>query len=206
MSLTLFLARHGQTDSNEIGRYQGWGTRPLTDHGRDQAREQARYLAKTDVSALYTSPLVRARQTADIIASAGSLEPEEVPAFSELDMGELEGVPFEEGRRRYADFWESWENNVATTRLPNGETVDELQARAWSAVEDIRARHTDETVVVVSHYFTILSVICRSLDISLNSLQRFRIDNGSFSGIYFDDERPPMLTLLNHGPVINGGA
>ena len=105
------------------------------------------------VAAIYSSPLKRAMDTAKAIAQACHLEIKVAPDLRELDAGELEGLSEEGLGGRYGFFWKEWQKGNPSLHLPGGESLEELQRRAWGEIEHIAERHPDEAVAVISHLF-----------------------------------------------------
>ncbi|MGH3064745.1 MAG: histidine phosphatase family protein [Gaiellaceae bacterium] len=147
MATTIVLVRHGETDWNREQRYQGHTNTPLNEAGREQARELAGLLRDEPLSAIYTSPLLRASQTAEILADRLGLESQWLEALREIDVGTWEGRTFDEVKSRYperADMdWRSgWKE---------GETYEELSARVIPALLELGIEHPDESVLAVTH-------------------------------------------------------
>jgi broad specificity phosphatase PhoE len=143
----LLLARHGETDWNRERRFQGHADRPLNDVGRRQASELAELLRVDAIATVYTSPLKRASETACIISTQLGLEPRELEALREIDVGDWEGLTIEEVRARYPEKLEvAWHAG-----WPNGETHEELGARVLPALLELESLHLGETVLGVTH-------------------------------------------------------
>ncbi|WP_033107011.1 MULTISPECIES: histidine phosphatase family protein [Microbacterium] len=143
------LVRHGQTDWNLDRRIQGSTDIPLNETGRGHARAAAALLAGTTHHAIYASPLVRARETAQIIAGAiGLAQPELVSDLREREFGEAEGMLVGDYIDRYGD----WHADV-----PKAESFDQVAERALAALDVIslasrrRSAPTAESVIVVAH-------------------------------------------------------
>ncbi len=193
--MRLILARHGETRLNSEGRFQGMDDEPLNAAGRSQALALARALAGETPFRLYTSPTPRALETARTISEGLGVVLTPVKGLEELHIGQLAGLDGAEMRQRFPDFARSWAENPATARLPGGETMEELQERAWRAITDIWERHPNETVVVVSHNFTILSIIARALEMELRHFRRLRQDLCGISRIELNGARIQALSL-----------
>ena len=131
----LLLVRHGETDWNAEGRVQGHTDRPLNDFGRRQAKELADRLAGEGADAIYTSDLVRAKETAEIVGERLGLTVVVDPGLREKDWGTWEGLTGDE--RIHVEF--------------EGESVEDHRDRVMAAVRRIVARHPDQRVVVVTH-------------------------------------------------------
>ena len=137
---TLILARHGETDWNRDGIWQGHGDPPLNDLGRQQAMELAARLADVEIDALYSSDLRRAYETAEIIGSAKGLEITAEPDLREMDVGSWSGLTSEE----------------ISTRFPgmashDGESREAFDERAVGALQRIASAHEGQGAMVVTH-------------------------------------------------------
>ena len=147
MTTTIVLVRHGETDWNRERRYQGHADTPLNEAGRAQARELAEILRPERVSAVYTSPLRRASETARIVADRLGLEARELEPLREIDVGDWQGLTVDEVRARYPERADvSWHSG-----WPNGETHDELSARVVPALLELGRRHAGDRVLGVTH-------------------------------------------------------
>ena len=193
--MRLILARHGETDANREGRVQGVGDSPLNSTGRCQAMALGHYLKDYTIDAVYSSPLTRALETAEPIARSHDLEVALVEGLRELDVGDLDGLTGPEIREKYPGFMEEWMRNVHSLRMPEGESIVELQARAWTSVEQIAQRHPEGIVVAVSHNFVIQSIVCKVLDLELNSFRKIRQDLGAVSILELSNEGSVLVTL-----------
>ena len=146
---TILLARHGETDWNSERRWQGHSDQPLNDRGREQARALAAELAERPIDAVYSSDLLRARNTAQIVAAELGLEIRIDPGLREVDVGTWSGLAHSEieasdpdGFRRWQEGGKGWER---------GESYDEMGERVVASVIAIAAAHPGETVLVVTH-------------------------------------------------------
>jgi phosphoserine phosphatase len=146
---TILLARHGETDWNREGRFQGHADPPLNRTGRDQAVELSVALMAEDLAAVYSSPLRRALETAEILAASRELEPVIVAALQEVDVGSWSGLTrteveqrFPEQYARWLDYGQGWED---------GETYDEMGTRVVAALLELAAAHDGERVLAVTH-------------------------------------------------------
>jgi broad specificity phosphatase PhoE len=144
---TIVLVRHGETDWNRERRFQGHADIPLNDAGRRQARELAELLRAEGLSAVYTSPLGRARETAEIVAERLELTPIELAALREIDVGDWQGLTVDEVRARYPE-----QASVAwRSGWPNGETHEELSDRVVPALLDLARQREGERILGVTH-------------------------------------------------------
>jgi probable phosphoglycerate mutase len=146
---TILLARHGETDWNRDNRFQGHADPPLNETGRAQAAELAAALAEEPLAAVYSSPLRRAFETAEIAAAPHGLEPVPVEALREVDVGSWQGLTRAEIEERFpAQFarWLEYEQG-----WDDGETYDAMGARVVAALFELAAAHQGEQILAVSH-------------------------------------------------------
>jgi len=173
----IVLVRHGATDWNLQGRCQGSTDRDLSDVGIRQAEQIAELLSEQEINAIYSSSLRRAQQTAERIS-----QPHKLPVLieqdvRELDHGELEGLTFNEIKANYGDFLVRWRSEPAEICVPGGERLADVAERAWNGLNQIVQRHTDaERILVVSHNFPILGIVCRVSGTHLNEYRTFHLD------------------------------
>ena len=146
---TILLARHGETDWNREGRFQGHADPPLNRTGRAQAVDLSVELMAEDLAAVYSSPLRRAFETAEVVAASHGLEAVAVEALREVDVGSWSGLTraeieerFPEQFGRWLDYGQGWED---------GETYDEMGRRVVGALLEIAATHEGERVLAVTH-------------------------------------------------------
>jgi broad specificity phosphatase PhoE len=146
---TVYLARHGESDWNAENRFQGQTDRPLTELGRRQAELLAQEVARLRLAAVYTSPLRRSTETAEIVAGPLGIEPIVEPALSEVDVGSWAGLTRAEVAHRFPEGFRSWIGGG--NGWADGETYEQMSDRVVAAVRAIGGRHPDEQVLVVSH-------------------------------------------------------
>ena len=166
----LWLVRHGQTDWNQQGRYQGQADMPLNEAGIRQAEEAAAQVAHLPISAIYTSDLVRARRTAEIIAARLGLPLQQDTRLREIHQGEWQGLLVSEIATRYASEISRFRASPMTARAPGGETVAEVADRLWSAADEIARRHAGQQVLVVSHGLALATLIARARRVPLEQV------------------------------------
>jgi probable phosphoglycerate mutase len=184
--LKLILVRHGETYWNKERRVQGGDSDiELNDTGLEQARKIAAFLENEPITAILSSPMQRTIATAKIIASQHQLLPEIEQGLRELKVGELEGMPVSNLTTTFSQFLMQWWQDRGAMKLPNGESLIELQQRAWKVIEGLLEKHKDGTVVVVSHYFVTLAIIFKALDLPLDCFTKFKVDPGGVSILEF---------------------
>ena len=161
----LCLIRHGQTDWNLEGRYQGQSDVPLNQTGLAQAQSLAEQLKGQTFAAIYSSDLMRARQTAEPIANMLGTTIQIELRLREINQGKWEGVLVEDIKARYEELWSQRTVDPASVRPPGGETVGEVAVRVHAALDDIARLFPTERVLVVSHGLSIATAICRARNI-----------------------------------------
>jgi len=173
--MRLILVRHGETDSNKAGLALGRADVELNEHGRWQAQRLAASLKDEPIAAIYSSPLKRALATAEPIASSHGLAVQVDEGLMEMDIGEMEGLTFQQVGERYPQFLRLWLGGQAAYEpMPGGERLLDVQERAWQAIERIGQRQEQGTVAVVTHNFVILTLLCRVLGLELADFRRLR--------------------------------
>jgi broad specificity phosphatase PhoE len=150
------LIRHGETDWNREGRWQGQADVPLNSHGLEQAASLAQSLnGLTRLDAIYSSDLLRARQTAAALAQAAGLSVRLDPRLREIHQGEWQGLRVEEIEARYSHVFHQRSQDPWEVAPPGGETAAQVRGRVKAALNEIAQRHPDGTVAIVSHGFTL---------------------------------------------------
>jgi len=146
---TILLARHGETDWNREGRFQGWADPPLNATGRAQAVDLSVQLMAEELAAVYSSPLRRAYETAEVVAASRGLEPVTVDALREVDVGSWSGLSraeieqrFPEQYSRWLDYGQGWED---------GETYEQMVDRVVEALQELAEARDGERILAVTH-------------------------------------------------------
>jgi probable phosphoglycerate mutase len=152
----ILIVRHGETDWNRDRRFQGHADPPLNDAGREQARALAEELAGERIDFVYTSDLVRARETAEIVAARLGADIVARSELREIDVGEWEGLTWPEIEERHPEGARSW--HVDGHGWKSGETYDQLGERIIAALRRIAADHPAQRVLVVGHGGTVRAI------------------------------------------------
>ena len=175
----ILLARHGQTDDNRQPiRFQGWRDTPLNDTGRRQAAGLAERAAALEPSALWTSDLIRARETAEIVGGRLGLEPRIDPRLREGNRGGWEGRLFEDVAREEPELFAEWLRAGERWRFPGGESLREQLDRVTASINDVRAA-ADLPALVICHGGSIRVMLCRSDPRGLDAFHDFKIPNAA---------------------------
>lgn len=193
----LFLIRHGETDWNNERRIQGHTDTHLNARGLEQAERLAARLASDEkIEILYSSPLSRARFTAEAIARKIGIEPIYDARLIEKHLGEYEGKSLAEIEMHDPEVGRLWRESKDHFQLPGEETPADLQKRVTEFVAEITPQHHDARVGLVSHGGTINMLVSTMMELDINRRWPFWFDNASIS--YLDLTGPrPRLRLLN---------
>jgi broad specificity phosphatase PhoE len=179
---TAILMRHGETPWNREGRVMGRNPVELSESGRAQVEAAAALAHSLKLDLIVTSPLIRARQTAEIIAGrVGGLEITEDPAIAEVSYGRWEGMTYHEliDDPHYAVYRES----PVDYPTPGGETIPHVQARGVAAIHRAVEANPGRRILFVSHGDIIRTVLCYFLGLELKFFNRVRVDNAALSAI-----------------------
>ncbi len=190
---TVLLVRHGAHDllgRSVAGRMPGV---PLNAAGRAEAERVATRLRRDRIAALYASPIQRARETAAPIAAALGLPVGEAPGLTELDYGtwtgaELAGLDGDPA-------WRAWNRDRAASRIPGGETMDEVADRAAATVEAWRLRHPDAAVAATTHGDVVKALVCRLIGLSFDRVHDFEVSPGSVTSLVVWEGGGKLLAL-----------
>jgi broad specificity phosphatase PhoE/ribonuclease HI len=200
----LLLLRHGQTELSRQRRYSGRGNPELTDVGRDQASDAARYLAgKGGIAAVVTSPLSRAYDTAKAAADALGLSVQVDDDLIETDFGEWEGLTFREAAERHPEVHSRWLRDTSLPP-PGGESFDEVSQRVQRVKDRLIAEHGESTVLVVSHVTPIKTLLRLALGAGSSVLYRVHLDLASLSIAEFYPDDGASVRLVNGTSYLRG--
>jgi len=183
----VLLIRHGQTDWNIEGRWQGTLPIGLNDIGREQAKALAHYLAERKLGSIYTSDLPRALDTAIAVGSVHGITPQIDVRLQEFNLGVFQGLTREEIRERYAADFNDFETDYWDYIVKDGESRRMLQARAYQAFQHIVIRAFGPEVAIVSHGGTIRMLLLRLFE-GAPELNHYHIENTSMTTLVREND------------------
>jgi broad specificity phosphatase PhoE len=196
MKTRIFLVRHGETVWNRENRCQGFTDIELSEKGLAQAEAVATYLKKiSELHAIYSSDLKRARKTAEAIAGKQGLEVVVDPRLRELNQGEFEGQQLQITLKDRPEVLEKWYKEPAHFQMPGGESLTMLQARAWPAFAEIIERHQGQTSALVAHNLAITVILCKILNLDLNHFRRIKQSSAALNEIVWEPYGPVIMRL-----------
>ncbi|MBW1690105.1 MAG: hypothetical protein DRG87_01890 [Deltaproteobacteria bacterium] len=189
--IRILLVRHGETDWNKVRRFQGRSDVPLNRTGRNQAHALALALRHEPIAAIYSSPLLRALETAQIIKAFHASAPLfQAEGLAEMDLGDFEGMPAQQWAEEYPDFRKAWLETPLSVTMPGGESLQEVQARAMDTLERITTRSSPEsTLLLCSHSFVNRTILCHALNLSLDRFREVQQETSALNILYKCAER-----------------
>lgn len=201
---TLYVVRHGQTDWNAEGRIQGSTDRPLDETGHSQAKAVGEGLSKIQAAAIYSSPLLRARQTAQAIAAFHGHEIQLEKGLREASYGSVEGITVVEFRQRFKEaineklklpLPHQWKYKFS----PDAESCEEITARALPSLHSIAKKHVDQSVIIVSHGYVLRALVSYLAEVSDETV---RIPNCSVVVLEGNETTLRLITYgAGEGPI-----
>lgn len=196
----LLLIRHGETALNREMRYIGLRDDELTETGRFQARQLAAALAIFPIAAVYSSPLQRAYQTAQAIATHHDLEVLRNEALIESNFGLWEGLTAQEVKARGpedAEILSAWQNDP-TLAPPQGESLEAMSQRVLTAVATIVQEHQEQTIALVTHTGPLKALLCAALSTSMSTAFHIFLDPGTISVVDRQAARQVVRLVNSH--------
>jgi broad specificity phosphatase PhoE len=192
---TFFLIRHAACGG--LGQ-KLWGRTPgicLNDKGEMQAQHLAERLKDMKLNAIYSSPLERALQTADVVARTAKLEVRKSAAANEINFGEWTGKTFDE--LSSDEQWRRFNSHRSMTMVPGGESFLEVQNRIVREIEELAAQHGKGQVAIVSHADVIRAAVAYFAATPIDMIERFEISPCSVSVLAVNDDNATLLTINN---------
>lgn len=204
MVKTLYLIRHGETEGSEVKRYKGNIDVPLSEKGIKQVDQVAKYLNRSykshkscnGLEAVYSSPLIRALKSAEIIAKQHGLEPIVIPDLRERSFGIWEGMSFNEIKDKYPEEFEAWTGNPLKYSPIGGESTIEVRDRVVNALDNLLSNHNKENIAIVAHGGVNRIILCHVMGIPLENIFRIEQDFAAVNIIEFYDKYP-IVKLIN---------
>lgn len=186
----LVLVRHGETDWNVEGRYQGQADPPLNAKGLAQAKKVAQELKEVGIDVIYSSPLKRAWQTAEIIARELGVPLYPEPRLMEIHQGDWQGRLRAEIAAKYPELFQRWLTDPWRVTPPGGESLQQVQARVYAAVDEILQRHRGQTVALVTHRIPIALLKVRYQGFDPDAVRKLELPNTYWEVIEVEDREP----------------
>ncbi len=193
---SIYLVRHGQTAWNKEEIFRGRADVPLDETGLMQADLVGEYFKGMKIHGIYSSPLSRALQTAQKIAQFHNLEIQRLDGINDMSFGDWEGRPHKEIREKDSKAYRQWVEEPHLVRLPGGEGLDDVRARAMAAMEDVIRKNPGKTLVFVSHRVICKVLICAILGLDNSHFWQITQDTTAINLIQYTKEKY-ILSLMN---------
>jgi 2,3-bisphosphoglycerate-dependent phosphoglycerate mutase len=202
--IKLLLVRHGLTEWNEDGRFQGQTDIPLNPTGQKQAQALGKRLALEPMDVIFTSDLGRAVETAKAIYAYHTCPVVIDPRLREIKFGAWEGQTYAEIERHDAERLHAWETRNPQASGPGGETLDELGGRVQSFLDDLARTYLEKTVLIVAHGGMLNVMLCLLLGLAPNRYWQFRLSQASLTEVKYSPPGAAVLYHLNDTCHLNG--
>ena len=196
MTKVIFI-RHGQTEWNVSGRYQGQSDVHLTAEGRQQAVKLAENFPVEELAAVYASDLNRAMVTAETIAAKFNLPVQPEAAFRELSFGQWEGLTYQQIVAQWEEAMANFMQHPDILEIPGGESFPAVQKRALARLTELVEQHDGQTIAIVAHGAVLRTILAAALHMPLQYLWSIRQFNTAVNIVCYDRGENPIVELLN---------
>lgn len=193
----IVLIRHGETEWNRLGRFQGRTDVPLNQEGLEQADRLAQRLKEAPLTKIYTSPLSRARKTAEIVNDYHGVEVILQEGLTEVDHGHWTGMFKSQVIEMDGERYKIWLARPDTLVMPEGESLAEVYQRSVGAIQKIVESSVDEAILVCSHDAVNKVLLCHFFGLELSSFWKFKQGNGCINIIDVLDQNNFVIMLVN---------
>lgn len=184
----IIIIRHGETEWNVANIFRGRLDVPLNENGISQAESLSRYLGDWKIDAIYSSPLKRAFQTAELVAHPHGLAVEVAKGLIDFNFGEWQGLSHREAREKFPDVYKDYLERPEKVQIPGGESLEEVRTRALSALEVILSKGYG-SIALVSHRVVNKVLICALLGLDNSHFWNIEQDNCGLSVFKYDGNR-----------------
>nr|WP_075487765.1 histidine phosphatase family protein [Prochlorococcus marinus] len=197
----IFLIRHGETNWNKEGRFQGQIDIPLNENGKDQARKTFEYLRKIPFNKAFSSSMHRPYETAKIILqNREDLKIERIDSLVEISHGLWEGKLETEIREKWPALLKNWHDKPEEVKMPEGESIKDVSKRSVEAFDKICLSQKDNDLcLLVAHDAVNKTLICNILGINYSNIWMIKQGNGGITiiDLFKDPNKPPVISALN---------
>lgn len=203
MNTELLLIRHGETEWNKLGKFQGCSDIALSENGIMQAEKLSKHL-NGNFDYIYVSPLKRARKTAEIIAKNTAKTPVVVDNLREINFGEWEGLTLSEIKSNFKEEYIKWETDDKEGPICGGDlSLKRACIRAKDAMLSIVKKHPHKKTIIVAHGGIIKAGLTGLFDWKLTMYHKILLSNTSICRLIFDDDLNPIILTINDTSHLN---
>lgn len=197
MKTKLLLIRHGETNWNKMGKFQGTIDIELTEEGRQQATLLNKRL-KDKFDCIYASPLKRAKETAKILADSSNKKLNIAENMKEINFGSWEGLTIKEIKEQFNDEFNNWKTDKVEASIVGGEgSLKKASIRGTNCVLDIVKKNKGQTIAIVAHGGIIKASLIGIFNWDMTMYHKSALGNTSITEIIFTDDLKPVLVKLN---------
>jgi len=195
----IILIRHGETDWNKEGRFQGQIDIPLNEGGKEQAKKASEYLKETKFTKVFSSSMKRPYETAKIIIGENSnLNIIKIQNLVEISHGLWEGKLEKEIKKTWPEMLKDWHTKPESVKMPEGESIKQVSERAISAWDDIcNSQQEEDTTLVVAHDAVNKALICNILGLDYSNIWMIKQGNGGITVIDLFENKENIISALN---------
>jgi len=195
--MIIYLIRHGQTEYNDKNIFRGQLDISLNSYGISQAESIGKALEVIGFDTIYTSPLIRAKKTAEIIHKYQDkkLSMNIENNFTDLNYGRWQGENHEEVKNNYPKLYYEWETSPYNTQISGGESLYDAQKRSWNGLKKIIDNSKDKIICIVSHRVINKLLISKILDIPKTGFWKIRQDTGCINIIEYSNKKFTVIKL-----------
>jgi broad specificity phosphatase PhoE len=201
--MLLLLVRHAESNLNRQKKLQGQKDPPLSPYGRKEAERLARRFRELKFAAVYSSPLKRAYQTAEIIVAGRKCKITCQDALKEWGLGKWEGKTLAEVRKNYGDSFRRWVRKPSSVSVPGGEPFKDFVARVKRTIEAIRKKHTAGNVLVVCHGGVISTYVTMIMNLTPDDVWCLTVGNASLTMVEFGPRVRRLVTFNDTGHLMS---
>jgi phosphoserine phosphatase len=203
--MIIYLIRHGQTEYNDKSIFRGQLDIPLNSYGIGQAESVGKALETVDFDAIYTSPLIRAKRTAEIISKHQSKKKniDIENDFTDLNYGAWQAKSHKEVKNNYPQLYYEWGTRPYNIQIPGGESLYEVQKRSFNGLKKIINKNNGKIICIVSHRVINKLLISKILGIPKTGFWKIRQDTGCINIIEYQDKKFIIIKLNYNTNVSN---
>ncbi|MEM8535959.1 MAG: histidine phosphatase family protein [Chloroflexota bacterium] len=194
--MRLLIVRHGESEWNRQGLYQGQYDAPLSELGLQQADALGQRLANEPLFAMYTSPLQRAAKTAEAVARYHT----EIPFYTEkslleIDHGQWEGLTSTQVGERFGAGLQEWRVHPTRAQMPDGESFSNILKRVLDFRDRLYEQHPEQNILVSTHDVVVKILVADALGMNMDRINRIWVTNASISVIEYGNDLPYLVSL-----------
>ncbi|MBW1973132.1 MAG: hypothetical protein DRG20_04490 [Deltaproteobacteria bacterium] len=192
----IYIVRHGNTLWNKDKIFRGHKDIPLDETGKEEAKKVADVMSEIKIDKIFSSPLLRAKETADIIAKPHNLDVEKENAFIDISFGEWQGISLNKVKEKWPKLYDKWLNEPDKVKFPKGDRLEDVLKRSVGKIKDLVNIYSDKNLLIVSHRVVNKVMILGCLGIDLSHFWQIGQDTCAINLILYNGNSF-ILSILN---------